>query len=100
MKDQQTTVVPWVKDGPIRPTPRRVERPCDYWLARALHYLETELGTIEAHNRLVECADAFRRKIEAGCAQPQHPSCATDPMGLHKAGNYPLPKDAENGHAE
>lgn len=51
--------------------PKRIMRPCDYGLRGAINSLETQLGTIEAYNRLAEAAHGLREKIESGEAKPQ-----------------------------
>lgn len=61
--------------------PKRIVRPCDYGLHSAVTALETQLGTIEAYNRLVEAAMAMRAKIDAGKAKPQNPMFAVNIKG-------------------
>lgn len=56
--------------------PKRLIRPCDYGLMNAIRGLETQLGTIEAYNRLAEAAHALKAKIDAGNAKPQNPMFA------------------------
>lgn len=55
------------------PLPAPVIRPCDWGLKGAIHNLETQLGTVEAYNRLATAAAALKAKIEAGQAQAQNP---------------------------
>lgn len=61
--------------------PRRIIRPCDYGLASAVYALETQLGTIEAYNRLVEAATAMKSRIDGGKAKPQNPIFAVSVKG-------------------
>lgn len=78
----QTTVVPWpAAGGPMRARPSRLKRPCDWCLDGAVGNLETQLGTVEAYNRLVEAAERLRARIEAGDARPQNLLYAVDPRG-------------------
>jgi hypothetical protein len=58
------------------PPPTRIVRPCDWGLRGAINGLETQLGTIEAYNRLAEAAHALKAQIDAGNAKPQHPMFA------------------------
>lgn len=61
--------------------PRRIVRPCDYGLLSAIKALETQVGTIEAYNRLVEAASSMRKRIDAGKAKPQNPMYAISVRG-------------------
>ena len=68
-------VHPWPKpvgraDAPL---PRPVLRPCDFSLRGAISDLETQLGTIEAYNRLANAAAALKVKIDTGQAKAQNP---------------------------
>ena len=75
-------IAPWPKNGPITGThPMPIKRPCDYGLDRAISDLETQLGSIEAYNRLCAAADRLRAKIDAGHAKPQNPLYAVSPKG-------------------
>lgn len=67
-----------------RLAPGRLMRPCDYGLLGAIHALETQLGSIEAYNRLVDAAAALRAKIDAGQAEAQNPMFRTN-LGFHPA---------------
>lgn len=64
------------------PAPKRIVRPCDYGLIGAVNGLETQLGTIEAYNRLAEAANVLKAQIDAGNAKPQHPMFATSTGAL------------------
>ena len=70
---------PWPKPAGRAevPAPPRIVRPCDYGLMGAIYGLETQLGTIEAYNRLAEAAHALKAKIDAGEAKAQNPMFAT-----------------------
>lgn len=79
MKDN---VVPWPHAGGVmKAPPVPMLRPADWSLRNAVQALETQLGTIEAYNRLVDAARALRVQIEAGDAKPQNPLYAIDPRG-------------------
>lgn len=73
-------VKPWPKVAgrPEAPEPRRLMRPCDWGLLNAIRSLETQLGSIEAYNRLADAAHALKAKIDAGKAEPQNPLYAVD----------------------
>lgn len=65
---------------PVEP-PKPIVRPCDYGLLTAIHGLETQLGTIEAYNRLVTAAATLKAQIDAGKAKAQNPIYAVSPRG-------------------
>jgi hypothetical protein len=67
---------PKVAGRPEVVLPARMVRPCDWSLKSAIYALETQLGTIEAYNRLAEAAHVLAAKIEAGNAAAQHPMFA------------------------
>ena len=69
-----------------RPAPKRIMRPCDYGLWGAINGLETQLGTVEAYNRLCEAAEALKAKVDSGNARAQHPMFATDPKNIYPRG--------------
>ena len=72
------TVYPWpnVAGRADAPLPRHIKRPCDYSLKAAICDLESQLGTIEAYNRLATAAAAVKAEIDAGNAKPQNPMFA------------------------
>lgn len=75
-------VLPWGGQGHAdRPLPKRIMRPCDWGLWRAVSELEVQLGSVEAYNRLADAAAALKAKIDAGRAQPQNPVYAVHPRG-------------------
>jgi hypothetical protein len=61
--------------------PRRIHRPCDSGLLLTVMDLESQLGTIEAYNRLVEAASRLKEQIDAGKAKPQNPLFAVSIRG-------------------
>lgn len=75
-------VTPWPKatGTPLTP-PKQIKRPCDFGLELAWIKLETQLGTIEAYNRLVHLADGVKRNIDNGEIEPQNPLYATSIKG-------------------
>lgn len=75
-----------VQQATDRPAPKRIVRPCEYGLASAVLALETQLGTVEAYNRLCDAAQQLKAKIDAGEAHQQHPMWATDPEFIYPAG--------------
>lgn len=62
----------------LSPVPKTLKRPCDYGLEIAISNLETQLGTIEAYNRLSSACARIRAKIIAGNAEAQNPMFRTD----------------------
>jgi hypothetical protein len=69
---------PWPKSaGRPEKQAKPIVRPCDYSLITAVTALETQLGTIEAYNRLTRAANHLKLEIDAGRAKPQHPMFAT-----------------------
>lgn len=56
--------------------PKPLVRPCDYSLLSAINALDTQLGTIEAYNRLATASAAMKAKIDAGQAKAQNPMFA------------------------
>lgn len=76
-------VIPWsnpagiVKSSP----PKRQKRPCDYGLEIAVLNLETQLGTIEAYNRLVDAANSLKSRIDSGDVKSQNPLYAVSIKG-------------------
>jgi hypothetical protein len=75
-------VLAWPKvTGTMVEPPRRLVRPCDAGLLLAVQNLETQLGTIEAYNRLVMAAKSLAHKIERGDAKAQNPLYAKSVRG-------------------
>lgn len=62
-------------------TPRRIRRPCDYGLWLAVKDLETQLGSIEAFNRVAEIAQQLKAQIDAGEIKVQNPCYAKNITG-------------------
>jgi hypothetical protein len=76
-------VVPWPKSGRAAEPPKPIRRPCDYALLSAYRQLETQLGTIEAYNRLAAFAANVRAQIDRGEVKAQNPLYATS-LGFAK----------------
>ena len=55
------------------PLPKPIVRPCDHGLRLAVMNLETQLGSIEAYNRMAAAAADLKAKIDAGNAVAQNP---------------------------
>lgn len=72
---------PSVAGRPDVALPKRIKRPADYGLELAIMHLETELGTIEAYNRLATATHKLKASIESGNAKPQNPLYAINPSG-------------------
>jgi hypothetical protein len=77
-----------VKGSSERPAPRRIIRPCEWGLFGAVRDMETQMGTVEAYNRLCDAAQQLKAKIDAGNAQAQHKMWATDPKFIYPAGHH------------
>ena len=68
-----STIKPWPKaTGKPEAMPPPIKRPCDFGLIAACIDLETQLGTIEAYNRLVDAAKKMLARIDAGDVKPQN----------------------------
>ncbi len=50
--------------------PAIIKRPCDFSLESAVTSLETQLGTIEAYNRIVASAAGLKEKIDSHKGRP------------------------------
>lgn len=75
-------VIAWPKaTGTAQETPKPIKRPCDHGLDLAFMNLETQLGTIEAYNRLVAKAQLVKRLIDTGDVRAQNPCYAVKPRG-------------------
>jgi hypothetical protein len=74
-----------VKGTSDRPTPKRIMRPCEWGLLATVKDLETQMGTVEAYNRLCDAAQQLKAKIDRGDAQAQHKLFATDPEWIYPA---------------
>ncbi|WEF34910.1 hypothetical protein [Pseudoduganella chitinolytica] len=75
-----------VQAQPTATLPKRIMRPCDYGMWNAVKAMETQVGTVEAYNRLCEWAASLRQKIDAGEAKAPHPMWLTDPKHIYPAG--------------
>lgn len=69
-----------------REAPKRIVRPCDNGLYLAVKAMETQVGTVEAYNKLCDAAAVLKARIDAGEAKPAHPMYATDPAWIYPAG--------------
>lgn len=80
------TVIAWPNPtGVPVDLPRPIKRPCDWGMESALAALETQLGTIEAYNRLCAAAVILRARIDAGDIKAQNPIFACSVKGESKA---------------
>lgn len=61
--------------------PQQIARPCDWGLQSAVQDAETQLGTIEAYNRLCQWAAHLKARIDAGDVKAQHPMFAKSLRG-------------------
>ncbi|WP_156173852.1 hypothetical protein [Cupriavidus basilensis] len=68
-----------------RPAPKKIVRPCEYGMYNAVKDMETQMGSVEAYNRLCEWAAHLKAKIDAGEAVQQHAMWATDPKFIYPA---------------
>lgn len=66
-----------------RPAPAKIKRPCDYSLELAISSMETQVGTVEAYNRLCDAAAAVKAKIDAGKAKVAMMQFSTDPAWIY-----------------
>lgn len=72
----------WPLSGPMtKDAPKPIVRPCDYGLELAVTELETQVGTIEAYNRMVDKCRVLREQIARGHVKAQNPLYAVDVMG-------------------
>lgn len=69
-----------------RPAPKRIVRPCEWGLFNAVNALETQMGSVEAYNRLCDAATRLKAKIDSGHGKAQHSMWATDPKMIYPAG--------------
>ncbi|MBH9645088.1 hypothetical protein [Burkholderia vietnamiensis] len=69
-----------------RLAPKRIVRPCEWELFNAVRSLETQMGSVEAYNRLCMAAEQLKAKIDRGEGKAQHPMWATDPKMIYPAG--------------
>jgi hypothetical protein len=76
-----------VKASSDRPPPKRIMRPCEYGLWNAVKSMETQMGTVEAYNRLCDWAESLKAQIDRGEAKAQHSMWATDPNFIYPAGD-------------
>jgi len=65
-------IIQWKKQGKEKDLPKKIIRPCDYGLMCAVRSLETQVGTIEAYNRLVDAANILYQRIKIGDIEVQN----------------------------
>lgn len=75
-----------VQAQPTAELPKRIMRPCDYALWNAVKSMETQVGTVEAYNRLCEWAAQLRAQVDAGEAKAPHSMWLTDPKYIFPRG--------------
>lgn len=75
-----------VQAQPTAELPKRIMRPCDHGLIGAIWSMETQVGTVEAYNRLCEAAAALRAKIDKGDAKAPAAHWLTDPAFIYPRG--------------
>ncbi len=83
--DERSNVKPWPRPAgrPEVEPPTPIIRPCDFTLMGAVNALETQLGTIEAYNRLTTAAHHLKAQIDAGNAKAQNPMFAVSTGAQH-----------------
>jgi len=86
MSDVRQLRAPQLTD---RAAPKRIMRPCEYGLRNAVTALETQIGSVEAYNRLCDATRELKAKIDAGNGKAAHPMWATDPAMIYPAGGRP-----------
>ena len=74
---------------PTRSQPKKIFRPCDYGLVIAVNGLETQVGTVEAYNRLCDAALMLKNKIDSGNSEKPHEIWLTDPEWIYPMGQKP-----------
>lgn len=74
-----------VQAQPTAEQPKRIMRPCDYGLIGAVRDCETQVGTVEAYNRLCAMAAQLKAKIDAGNTVMPHERWLTDPAWIYPA---------------
>lgn len=72
-----------------RVAPQRIRRPCEWGLIGTVRDLETQMGTVEAYNRLCDAAAALKSRIDAGEATAPAEIWLTDPKWIYPAGQVP-----------
>lgn len=77
------------KPSTDRPAPRRIMRPCDFGLISAVQALETQVGTVEAYNRLCDAAAQLKAQIDRGEAKIPYEKWSTDPDWIYPRGFRP-----------
>lgn len=75
-----------VESKPTAELPKKIARPCDYGLMGAVRDCETQVGTVEAYNKLCAHAAALKAKIDGGKAEAPHERWLTDPAWIYPRG--------------
>lgn len=63
--------------GNLRKPPKPIIRPCEWGLKGSISDMETQLGSIEAYNMLIDYAAKLKRKIDSGKGKAQNSIYAT-----------------------
>lgn len=74
-----------VQAAPTAALPVRIMWPCDYGLLGAVRDMETQIGTVEAYNRLCEAAARLKRQVDDGKAKIPHERWLIDPNWIYPA---------------
>ena len=75
-----------VQAQPTAEAPKRIMRPCDWGLINAVTAMETQVGTVEAYNRLCDAATRLKRQIDDGKAKVPHAMWLTNPDYIYPKG--------------
>ena len=67
----------------IRHVPAKIKRPCDYGLELAISSMETQVGTVEAYNKLCDAAEKLKEKIDGGKSKIAMIQFSTDPAWIY-----------------
>lgn len=78
-----------VNGSASRPAPKKIIRPCEWGMHNAVRDMETQMGSVEAYNRLCEWASHLKTKIDAGNGVQAHAMWATDPKFIYPADQVP-----------
>ena len=71
------------KQSTIRHVPAKINRPCDYGLELAISSMETQVGTVEAYNKLCDAAEKLKEKIDGGKSKIAMIQFSTDPAWIY-----------------
>jgi hypothetical protein len=73
------------KESTSRAAPNKIKRPCDYGLDSAVINMESQVGTVEAYNKLCDAAMRLKAKIDLGEARQALEFFATNPDFIYPA---------------